>query len=203
MEDKRGGMRRGLHTEDEEIIRAQSGEKEAIKNILERYKFFIMKEGAKYRIPSYELEDILQYSYLGMMKCIRSYRVESGRFNAYMVNAIRNNMRYLLRGSMKWKNEIKGDVILEKGPIIIEMSIEDHIIANEAVNELRKAMEELQPDEQDFIERIFLKGENMADYARSEDMKYVNVSYKKRRILKKLKKGIIKLQDSQKMHISI
>lgn len=203
MEEKSGGKKLGLRTEDEEIIRAQSGDEEAIKNILERYKFFIMKEGAKYRIPSYDLEDILQYSYLGMMKCIRAYKVESGRFNAYMVNAIRNNMRYLLRGSMKWKKEIKGDVILEKGPIILEMSIEDHIIANEAVNELRKAMEELKADERDFIERIFLKGENMADYARSEGMEYVNVNYKKRCILKKLRKGIIKLQDSDKMHISI
>lgn len=63
------------------------------------------------------------------------------------------------------------------------------------IKELYKALDSLNKDERDLIERIFFKEETIREIARNNDVSHVAVQKRRNKILKKLKEILKYLED--------
>ncbi|WBW95252.1 sigma-70 family RNA polymerase sigma factor [Oceanirhabdus sp. W0125-5] len=150
------------------------------------YLSIFINEASKYRIPSYQFEDIVQHGYLTIIKSINLYKPNSNSFNGYAINAIRNNIRYLLRGNIRHFREIPDESILEKDAQDYCLTIEDQIIAYDEVKKLYEALDNLTEDDRNIINEFYFNEGNMKEYAESNNIKYRTLMHKKTQILRKL-----------------
>ena len=70
------------------IEKAKDKDEIATSEIIERFKYLILKEASKYYIPGYEFEDLVQHGYLSVIKAISMYKLGSNSFNGYCINTI-------------------------------------------------------------------------------------------------------------------
>lgn len=167
---------------------AKSGDSQAVTMVIKKYEGLIVKEAGKYRIPGYEFEDLVQYGYMTVIKCIRMYDLDACRFNGYVISGIRNNMGYLLRKNIKINREISDDSTCENQADMLDMSIEDHITAYEQVKELYEALDKLDPEERELIETFYLKDQKTVELPKSTTQEYRKMYYRKKVVLQKLRK---------------
>ena len=80
------------------VEKAKAKEENATEQIIEKFKYLIFKEAAKYHIRGYELEDLIQHGYLSVIKAISMYKLGSNSFNGYCITAIKMNFKALLKG---------------------------------------------------------------------------------------------------------
>ncbi len=170
------------------VIRAKDGDSEAVNNIIERYKGLIIKEAARYSIPSYEFEDVIQHGYLTVIKSIKLYKTNSKTFNGYVINAIKNNIGYLLRGNIKHFREVPDDEIAGKCELCSTLTIEDQMIAYEQVKKLYAALDQLNEEERIIIEEFYIKETKLNVLGVKMNSSYRNLSYRKKKALDKLQK---------------
>lgn len=176
----------------EELVRkAKTGDEEAIVEVINKFKYLILKEASKYHIPSYELEDLVQQGYLSVIKAIGMYKQGSNSFNGYCINSIKTNFKALLKGKIKHYREV-----LNEEPISIDaaanynFTLEDEVIAYEEVKRLYAALEKLDPLERNVVERFYLHEENLKEIACEGNHSYYDYVRIKSKALEKLKKYI-------------
>jgi DNA-directed RNA polymerase, sigma subunit (sigma70/sigma32) len=73
---------------EELIKRAKGGDSTAVNEIIEKFSCFIIKQAAKYRVSSYDFDDLLQHGYLSVIKAIHLYKIGRGSFTTYFTNAV-------------------------------------------------------------------------------------------------------------------
>lgn len=173
------------------IKSAKEGKAEAVNTLIERYKYLIIKESAKYHIPGYEFEDLVQHGYLSVIKAVHKYKLGSSSYDGYIINAIRTNYKDLLRGKIKHNREIPDSLHLDINSADFEFTLEDQIIAYEQVKKLYKALDKLSKEERDIIEKFYLKGETLKEIACDIDESYYKTVRRK-------EKAIMKLRDFMK-----
>ncbi|MCM1991163.1 sigma-70 family RNA polymerase sigma factor [Oceanirhabdus seepicola] len=171
---------------EEIVLRAKDGDNEAIKAIIEKYKGLIIKEAFKYRIPSYEFEDIVQHGYLTVIKSIKMYKGKSNAFNGYIITAIKNNIAYLLRGNIKHYREVPDEAIAKKDSTENTLTIEDQIIAYEEVKKLYAALDKLNKEDREIIDKFYFDEVKIKKYCRDNNLCYSTLIKRKRKALKKL-----------------
>ena len=88
------------------VEKAKNGDRIALMDIIERYKFLIIRLAVSYHIPSYEFEDLVQQGYLSVIKAIGMYKLGSNSFNGYCINSIKTNFKALLKGKIKHYREV-------------------------------------------------------------------------------------------------
>jgi RNA polymerase sporulation-specific sigma factor len=108
----------------------KTGDEEAVGEVINKYKYLILKEASKYRIPSYEFEDLVQQGYLSVIKAIGRYKLGSNSFNGYCIRSIRTNFKALLKGKIKHYREVPNAEPISIG-VAAEYSftLEDEVIA--------------------------------------------------------------------------
>lgn len=174
---------------EELVIKAKNGDEEAIVEVINKFKYLILKEASKYHIPSYEFEDLVQQGYLSVIKAIAMYKQGSNSFNGYCINAIKTNFKALLKGKIKHYREVPNEE-----PISVDASadynftLEDQVIAYEGIKNLYAALEKLDPLERNVVERFYLQEENLKEIACEGNYSYYDYVRIKSRALDKLKK---------------
>lgn len=89
----------------------------------------IFKEAAKYHIPGYELEDLIQHGYLSVIKAISMYKLGSNSFNGYCITSIKMNFKALLKGQIKHFREVPSNEMLDFDTAGgYEFTLEDEVI---------------------------------------------------------------------------
>ena len=91
------------------VEKAKNKEIGATDAIIEKFKYLIFKESSRFHIPGYETEDLIQHSYLSVIKAIALYKLGSNSFNGYCINAIKMNLKALLKGEIKHFREVPKD----------------------------------------------------------------------------------------------
>ncbi|WBW96784.1 sigma-70 family RNA polymerase sigma factor [Oceanirhabdus sp. W0125-5] len=167
------------------LERAKNGEEEALGEIIELFKGYIIKEALRYKIPSMEFDDIVQYGYLTVLKCIKSYKLESNSFYGYVIRGIKNNFNYMVR-KHKTNRVVYYDNEIVDIMGVDEFSIEEHIMIYEDVKWLREIIDTLSEEEQELIKCYFLEGMKLVNYAKVKGIPYSTMIYKKKELLKKL-----------------
>ncbi len=171
---------------EELVKRGKEGDQEALHLLMDKYKPLILKLASKYRIPSYEFEDVVQYGYLTLIKAIKMYKLESNSFNGYVIRAIRNNILDLFKKNVKLYNEINDDRVLN---ICIdkELTVEEHILAGEEIKRLYKVLDKLSEDEKKIINDYYFNNKTLKTIACENNLNYKKIVKDKKRVLERMK----------------
>lgn len=168
------------------VLKAKAGNTNALKEIMQRFHYFILKESSKYKIPSYDYQDIVQHGYLTIIKCINMYKKNNDSFNGYVINAIKNNYNALLRGNIKNYKEIPNDTLLDLERPGYEFTIEEQIIAYEEAEKLHKAINNLDTLEKIIIQEFYFNDKSIADISTELNISTTKLYRLKKTILNKL-----------------
>ena len=68
------------------IEKAKTKDSGATEEIIEKFKYLIIKEASRYHVPGYELEDLIQHGYLSVIRAISLYKLGSNSFSGYCIN---------------------------------------------------------------------------------------------------------------------
>jgi len=184
-------IKREVYIIEELIRKAKTGDEGAVSEVINKYKYLILKEASKYRIPSYEFEDLVQQGYLSVIKAIGMYKLGSNSFNGYCINSIRTNYKALLKGEIKHYREVPNEEPISMGAAAeYSFTLEDEVIAFEEVKRLYAALEKLDPFEKNVVERFYLREDTLKEIACSGDLSYYDYVKIKNKALDKLKKYI-------------
>lgn len=168
------------------VKRAKEGDSSAVNEIISKFSCFVIKEAAKYRIPSYEFEDLIQHGYLSIIRAIYLYKIGKGSFTTYCTNAVINNFKALLKGRIKHLREIQDDSIINLK--VYDFTLEDEVIAYDEAQKVRKALDKLQGIEKDIIEVVYIKGQTLKEAAADFNINYRRAIEIKKEALNKLRK---------------
>lgn len=177
---------------EELVIRAKDGDNDAVQEIIKRYRGLVIKEAAKYKIPSYDFEDVVQHGYLTIIKSIEMYKENSSAFNGYVINAIRNNFYALLKGKIKNYREVPDDTLLDLDFERYDFTIEDQIIAYDEVKRLYRALDILSEEERRIIDEFYFENKALKEIACEGNKDYGKTFRMKKKALNKLRKAIEK-----------
>ena len=170
------------------IERAKNKDEIATGEIIERFKYLILKEASKYYVPGYELEDLVQHGYLSVIKAIAMYKLGSNSFNGYCINAIKMNFRALLKGEIKHFREVPSDeMTCFDNPSDYEFTLEDEVIAYDEMKKLYEAIDKLKPEERSIIERFYFLDQSLVEIACEGEKNYHQFALAKKKVLKKLR----------------
>ncbi|MGH4137715.1 sigma-70 family RNA polymerase sigma factor [Clostridium sp.] len=170
------------------VERAKGKEGSATQELTEKFKYLIFKEASKYHIPSYNYEDLVQHGYLSVLKAIAMYKLGSNSFNAYCINSIRMNFKALLKGNIKHFRETPNNDMLEIDTAgDYEFTLEDEVIAYDEVKKLYVALDKLDPDERDILERYYVLEQPLGEIACDSEKSYHQFARMKRKALEKLR----------------
>ncbi|WP_341429634.1 sigma-70 family RNA polymerase sigma factor [Clostridium magnum] len=171
---------------EELIKRAKGGDSTAVNEIIEKFKCFIIKQAAKYRIPSYDFDDLVQHGYLSVIKAVNLYKTGRGSFTTYCTNAVINNFKALLKGEIKHLREVQDDTIIDLMPY--EFTLEDEVIAYDESQKVNRALDKLESIEKDIIRLVYIEGKKLKEAAADCDINYRKAIEIKKEALNKLRK---------------
>lgn len=167
---------------------AKTKEGGATEQITEKFKYLIIKESARYHVPGYNFEDLIQHGYLSVIKAIAMYKLGSNSFNGYCINAIRLNYRALLKGQIKHFREVPSVDMLDLDRSgNYEFTLEDEVIAYDETKKLYAAIATLEPLEREILEKYYILEKPLGEIACDSDKSYHQLARLKKKAIKKLK----------------
>lgn len=167
---------------------AKAKDQFAMQEIIEKFNNLIFKESARYHIPGYNTEDLIQHGYLSVIKAVAMYKLGSNTFNAYCINSIKMNYKALLKGQIKHFREVPNSDMLDFNlSDNYEFTLEDEVIAYEEVKKLYASLETLEPFERTILERFYIQGHSLGEIACDSEKSYYYFARIKKKALKKLK----------------
>jgi RNA polymerase sporulation-specific sigma factor len=177
------------------VEKAKNGDKKSLMDIIERYKFLIIRLATNYYIPSYEFDDLVQQGYLSVIKAVNLYKLGSNTFDGYCINSIRTNFKALLKGKIKHYREVpNSEPVSQNAAAEYSFTLEDEVIAYDEAKRLYNALEMLTPFERSVVERFYLLQDSLKEIScdgngdgNDHYYDYVRI---KNKALKKLKKYI-------------
>jgi RNA polymerase sigma factor (sigma-70 family) len=184
----------GEDKEIEVLVReAKEGDAEVLKEIIQSYNYFILKEASKYRIPGYQYEDVVQHGYLSVIKAVNKYKLGRNSFHGYVIKAIKNNLKDLLKGNVRHYREIPDESLLDINPHYYEFTLEDQIIAYDNVKKLYEVLDKLSEEERDMIERFYIIEDSLKEIACDRNVDYYKAVRLKEKVLRKLRRNLLTL----------
>ncbi|MDO5021781.1 MAG: RNA polymerase sporulation sigma factor SigH [Eubacteriales bacterium] len=163
---------------DEELVTiAQSGNADAMLNILNRYKTQVLIKARGYFIAGGDQDDLMQEGLIGLVKAVRDYRKDrNASFSVFADLCIKRNMITAIRKASRLKHKPLNDYVPLDSPVngdmedgermlldIIQddgLSLEDEVISRECMRSMEKYYEEnLSPLEKEVL-NLFLKGKS-------------------------------------------
>lgn len=173
------------------VRKAKEGDEAAIQGLIEQYKPFIIKTCGKFKIPSYDFDDLVQYSYLSVLRAIKLYNFGKVHFTSYVMTAISNNLGDLLRKSVKLYREMQEEEGFTFDYEDQSFKVESRILEKEKREELSRALKSLNNDEREIIEAYYAKKMPMVAIAEIHGYSVSGIVKKKKRILKKIESSMM------------
>jgi len=177
------------------VLRAKKGNGEELLKILEQFKPFIFKTARQFNIRNYDMYDLVQIGYVTLINAVAKYRSGSHTFSSYAFNSITNNLRCIARNNSKHDEELSLNCpineAIDSGTEFIDCiesleNVEEEIINEEILKELRKAVSKLPADEQELIIMVYYSKCSIKTYAEKKGLSYLQAVRKKNRVLGKL-----------------
>jgi RNA polymerase sigma factor (sigma-70 family) len=173
------------------VTKCKNNDKLAKEKLAEEFRPLIYNISKRTFIDGYEIQDIQNEAYKSLFKSVSMYNLEKHRFVAYATNAIKNNMSDLIK-RIKTRSSTEGSDALslhddvEKDLLSQEISTEVLLCEECDFQDLRLALKNLNEEEMDLIDFVFLKNNTVKDYAYIKNMCYSTAIVKKKTILNKI-----------------
>ena len=173
----------------EEIVKkAKSGDKNSMDSIISKFSCFIIKKACKYKIPSYDFEDLVQHGYLSVIKAVKLYKMGKGSFTTYCTNSIVNNFNALLKVQIKHFREVQDEGVLSIQPY--DFTLEDEVIAYDQSEKIRLELYKLEDTEIKIIKSVYMEDRTLKETAEMLNIKYRQAIEIRKAALDKLKKHL-------------
>ncbi|MBA5850043.1 sigma-70 family RNA polymerase sigma factor [Clostridium sp. cel8] len=174
---------------------AKSGDREAMEEILKRFKWLALKLCNRTYIKGWDLDDLMQVTNMALMRSVQLYKKCGTSFPAYVKTAMKRELFYRIRQSLNKPSYCSIYSKNENGDELVNTFVsenedyegEKNFLHKEKIKFLKKAIGMLSEKERDLIEKYFFEGISLKKYAIENDMSYRNAVYIKRKALKKLK----------------
>lgn len=178
------------------ILKAKDKDQNAMEELINEYKYLIIKQASKVHVRGYEMEDLIQMGNITLMRCLEKYTPEKGNFTAYLSYAIKNNFNYLIRQRAK-DNEVQTiEAPIEtnlriEDTLIADASTEDSFIEKELYKLIKKEVDNLQGNLRDIITFIYINCEgNLKDYSKSRNLNYSTAAKRRTVAINKLRSSL-------------
>lgn len=130
---------------DERLVElCKQGEEYAFEILIQRYHQYLHNFVISYVENQQSTEDIVQETFIKMIKNIHTYKFQSNaKFSTWLFTIARNTITDEIR-----KGKIRETVSIEEENVIDDKddSVEDTVIKNDAINTINKTISTLQPD---------------------------------------------------------
>ena len=172
---------------------AKRGNKDALEEILTRFKPLLIKLSKTTYIKGYEEEDLVQIGYIFIINILTKYDSKKGtNFTAYVSCALKNNFYNEIRSKVKLNTETSLNAKINGTSEIVdfissEEDIPEDLIKKETKTLLLKALEKLSTKEQELLKFIYFNNGTITKYAQIKNVKYITCAKRKIRALQKLK----------------
>lgn len=173
------------------LLSAKNGDSEAKKKIIDNYKNFIYNQAFKYKILSYDLEDIISHASITVLKCIQSYDFnKNSNFTSYVTRAISNNLLDLAQKDIKKNglNTTEDKLIYVKS----EFELETDILLGLEVKQLHQALKVLTIEDLHLVSAIYYEKRSIREISKEMGISYATVFNRRKAILKQLLKELQK-----------
>ncbi|GAA0767952.1 hypothetical protein GCM10008908_07610 [Clostridium subterminale] len=175
------------------ILKAKNKDQSAMEELLNEYKYLIIKQASKVHVRGYEMEDLIQIGNITIIRCLEKYIQGKGNFTAYISYAIKNNFNYLIRQRAK-DNEVQtieapvSTNLRIEDTLIADASTEDNFIEKEMYKLIKKEVDNLQENLRDLITFIYINCEgNLKEYSISRSLNYSTAAKRRTLAFKKLR----------------
>jgi len=164
------------------LIKAKEGDKASKEEILKMFKPLVISRANNIYVNGYDKSDLIQMGYVSVLKAIDSFDISSDSFTAYVINSVKNNYYYLIRGKAK----LNYDTELDEEMVSDEFT-EDIAMIKLDTDELKDALEKLSEEDKTLIDYLFFKGYKLRECSKILKTSKSTLSRRKERILKHLK----------------
>lgn len=174
------------------VKKAKEKDKDAKEELIREFKPMILNIAKRTFIDGYEFYDIKNECYMTLLKCVNMYDIDNHRFVAYATNAIKNNIRHMIRKSKKRSSAegIEALILTDnlEHTLLCDMEpIEDIVISNTNLNNLLQKVNSLSDEEKEIIQVVYVNKTSVSKYARRNNISYPTALYKRNMLLKKMK----------------
>jgi len=145
------------------LFKAKNHNKDAILFFIEKYQPLIRKYAFKYKLKSFDKDDLIQTGSISVITAINKYDLSKGSdsIDSYIINSIKNGFRNLARNQIKYNDESSLNIPTDEDNEIEDLisdsfNLEEYII-NSSMNDLLKnILKALSPDEYKLIKIAYL-----------------------------------------------
>lgn len=177
-------------TDEELIVKARGGERQAQEEILKKYSNLVQTIAARFFLHGGENEDLVQEGMVGLYSAVNSFEDRGANFSSYAYACIRNAVLDAIKKSLGAKNAALNDFvpIVEISEEISPLSPEDEVIIRENRREfLQKISKSLSSMEFKVIV-MYLDGTSVAEISAALGKSQKSVSNSLARAKRKLEK---------------
>jgi len=177
------------------VIKCKNNDETAKEKLAAEFTPLIYNISKRTFIDGYNMYDIQQECFESLFKSVSMYNIKKHRFVAYATNAIKNNIKDLIK-RIKSRSSAEGDEALslhynfENDLPSEEISTEVSLCEMCDYEDLRLALDNLTREEKEFIDFVFFKNYTVLDYSHLKNMCYSTAILKKNTILKKILNNI-------------
>ncbi|NSB17177.1 sigma-70 family RNA polymerase sigma factor [Clostridium beijerinckii] len=173
------------------VTKCKDNDETAKEKLAAEFKPLIYNISKRTFIDGYNIHDIQQECFESLFKSVSMYNIKKHRFVAYATNAIKNNIKDLIK-RIKSRSSAEGNEALS-----LHYNFENNLPSEEISTEvllcemcdyedLRLALDNLTREEKEFIDFVFFKNYTVLDYSHLKNMCYSTAILKKNTILKKI-----------------
>lgn len=178
------------------VKKSKANDKTAQEELLREFEPFIINISSKVHLNGYDFDDIKSECYKSIAKCLLLYDENKHIFVAYSINAIKNNLKDLVKCNLKKSSIASSNLIHltdELQSILKSEEIDlDELIMNKIDYDILKAsLKTLTSEEQELINFIFIKGYSLKAYSELKNISYSKVYKNKQIILNKIYNRLI------------
>lgn len=175
------------------IIKAKQGDKNALEEILYKFKPLINNTAISFYIYGCDEEDIKQIATLAIIKAVNKFNIDlSNSFPSYVKECVRNSMYKEIDKASKlyFKNKMSKEIaaIIDIKEIIDEeVNIQEDYIKKEGKITIEKAIGLLKEEERILLKELYIESKTLKTYSEENNIEYHKARYIKDKIMKKLK----------------
>ena len=187
-------------TDEKLSTMAQSGDKNAVNELLTRYKSLINKISRSYLLVGGDIEDIIQEGMIGLYKAIMNYNSEkNASFKTFASTCIKNQIQSAIRVASSEKNKVLSTAMSfqdqntdeddEEMEIMLPSTIpspDDKVLERENVKEIFQVIKESLSELEQKVLVLYLKGYNYNEISEKMNISKKSIDNALSRIKNKL-----------------
>ena len=187
-------------TDEKLSTMAQSGDKNAVNELLTRYKSLINKISRSYFLVGGDIEDIIQEGMIGLYKAIMNYNSEkNASFKTFASTCIKNQIQSAIRVASSEKNKVLSTAMSfqdqntdeddEEMEIMLPSTIpspDDKVLERENVKEIFQVIKESLSELEQKVLVLYLKGYNYNEISEKMNISKKSIDNALSRIKNKL-----------------